>query len=80
MTGDFNIRDNNWNLDYSFCFVHSELLFDISDALDLSFSHHTNTVPTRYLDNSDHSNLVIDLMFLKPNFSELDNYSILLDS
>jgi len=37
MTGDFNIRDSDWGPDYLFHSVHSELLFDISDALDLFF-------------------------------------------
>ena len=35
MAGDFNIRDSDWGLDYLFYSVRSELLFDISDALDL---------------------------------------------
>ena len=76
MTGNFNIRDRDWDLDYLFHSVHSELLFDISDTLDLSFSYPTNPVPTRYSDNSDKLNSVINLIFLRPNSSELDNYSI----
>jgi len=79
INGNFNIRDSDWNLDYLFHSVYSELLFDISDTLDLSFSYPNNSVPTRYLDNNDYLNLVINLMFLRPNFSELDNHSILLD-
>ena len=42
--------------------------------LDLSIP--TNQVPTRYLDNVNDSNLVIDLMFLHSGSSELNNYSI----
>ena len=77
MTGDFNIWDRDWNLSYSFYLAHSEILFNIADALDLLFSHSTNLAPTRYSDNSENSNSVIDLMFLRPNSVELDNYLIL---
>jgi len=41
------------------------------------FLHPTHPVPTRYSDNSENSNSVINLMFLKPNSLELDNYFIL---
>ena len=77
MTGDFNIRDNKWDPNYPFYSIRSDLLFDIFDAFNLSFSHLTHTVPTRYSDNSKNSNLVIDLMFLRPNSLELNNHSIL---
>ena len=45
--------------------------------LFIVFSHSTHPVSTRYSDNSENSNSVINLMFLKPNFLELDNYFIL---
>ena len=77
MTGDFNIRDWDWDLYYSFHSVYSNLLSDIADAFDLSFLHPTYPVPIRYFDNSKNSNSVIDLIFLKPNSLELDNHSIL---
>jgi len=64
MTGDFNIRDSDWNSEYLFHSVHSDLLFDIADSFNLSFSHPTHPVLTRYLDNGENSNSVIDLMFL----------------
>ena len=79
MTGDFNIRDSNWNPLYSFHSVHSDLLVDIADAFDLSFSHPTNQVSTRYLDNANNSNSVINLIFLRSNLLEFDNYSIFPD-
>ena len=77
MTGNFNIRDSDWDPDYPFHSVHSNLLFDIIDTFNLFFSYPTHSVPTRYLDNSENSNPVINLMFLRPNSSELDNHSIL---
>ena len=80
ITDNFNVRDRDWDLVYLFHSVHNELLFDISDTLDLSLSHPTNPILTRYLYNSDNLNPVINSMFLRPNSSELDNHSILLDS
>ena len=77
MTSDFNIRDSNWDLDYPFYSVHNDLLFDIVDTFNLSFSYSTYSVSIRYLDNSENSNSVINSMFLRLNSSELDNHSIL---
>ena len=46
------------------------------DIMNLCISKSTNQVSTRYLNNSNDSNLVIDLMFLQPASSEFDNYMI----
>ena len=73
MTGDFNIRDDNWDPSFPFHLIHSDLLTDIMDSLDLFFSNPTNQVPTRYLDNANDSNSVIDL---RPNSSEINNHTI----
>jgi len=77
MTGDFNIKDSNWDPLYPFHLIHSNLLVDIADAFDLSLSYSTNSISIRYLDNRNNSNSVIDLMFLKPNTLEFENYIIL---
>jgi len=77
MTGGFNIRDSDWDSEYPFYSVHSNLLFDIVDSFNLSFSYFTYLVSTRYLNNGKNSNSVIDLMFLQPNSLELNNHSIL---
>ena len=74
MTGDFNIRDSNWDSLYLFHSIHSNLLIDITNAFNLLLSHSTNSISTRYSDNRNNSNSIIDLMFLK---SEFDNYTIL---
>ena len=50
------------------------LLIDITNTFDLSFLYSTNFVSTRYLDNNNYSNSVIDLMFLRPNSLEFDSY------
>ena len=76
MTGDFNIKDNNYDSLFLFHSIHSDLLTDIMDSLDLFLSNSTNQVPTRYSDNANDSNLVIDLTFLRPNSLEIDNHTI----
>ena len=76
ITDDFNIRDNIWDLSHSSRSFHSNSLIDIADSIDLMLSKPTNQVPTRYLDNIEDIDSVIDLMFLKPNSLEINNYTI----
>ena len=64
MTEDFNIRDNSWDPSFSHHFIHCNFLTDIVDSISLYISKSTNQVPTRYLNNQNDSNSVIDLMFL----------------
>jgi len=52
------------------------LLTDIADSISLYISKSTNQVSTRYLDNQNNSNLVINLIFLWPTSSEFDNHTI----
>jgi len=76
MTGDFNIRDSIWDsyfLHYSF---HNDILFEIADSFHLELSRPTKQVPTRYLDNQQDSNLVINLIFLRAKSLEHDNHTI----
>ena len=76
ITGNFNIRDSSWNLNFPY---HSNILFEITDSFQSKLSRPTEQVPTRYLDNKQDSNLVIDLMFLRPGFLEHDNHIIYSD-
>jgi len=78
MAGNFNIRDNFWDLMYSLHSSYSDLLLDITDSLLLGLLYLTNPVPTRYLDNDQNSNLVIDLIFLRYGTVEPNNYTIYL--
>ena len=76
ITDDFNIRDSRWNSHFLYYSIFSDLLFDITDSLSLGLSVSTNCVSTRYLDNSQGLNLVINLMFLRYRSKELDHHSI----
>ena len=64
MTDDFNIRDSLWDLNFPFHSVHSDILFDIADLFSLAISKPTENFPTRFSDNNQNSNLVLDLVFL----------------
>jgi len=64
MTGDFNIRDKSWDTLFPHHFSHCNILTDIADSFNLCISKYTNQVPTRYLNNQNNSNLVINLIFL----------------
>ena len=44
--------------------------------MNLELSKPTNQVPTRYLNNLQDIDLVIDLIFLRPTFLEFNNHSI----
>ena len=79
MVGNFNIKDCDWDFSYPFHLVHSNLLLDIADLFDFKLSVPIYQVSTCYADNPNDANLVIDidLIFLYPNLSEIDNYQIL---
>jgi len=64
MTGDFNIRDNLWDSNFPFHSIHSDILFDIADSFSLAISKPTKNFPTRFSDNDQNSNSVLDLIFL----------------
>ena len=79
MTGDFNIRNNFWDPNFPHHSYYKDTLFEIADSLGLEISKPIENIPTRYSDNSQDTDSVIDLIFLHPNSSELDNYHIYLN-
>jgi len=64
MTGNFNIRNSSWDSLFLNHLVHSNMLTDIADSLNLYISSATVQVFTRYADNPNDLNSIIDLVFL----------------
>jgi len=64
MAGDFNIRNSDWDPSYPFYSFYSDFLVEIVESFNLTLSLAIQQVSTRYLDNTNNSNLIIDLMFL----------------
>ena len=64
LIGNFNIRNCLWDSNFQYCSLHRDTLFDIADFFQLEISRSTEFFPTRYSDNSQDSNSVLDLVFL----------------
>ena len=79
MIGDFNIRDSLWDLTFPYYLIHRDILTNIANSFQLGISNPIVQVPMRYTDNWDNSDLVINLMFLRPMLEEFNNHSILPD-
>jgi len=79
MTGDFNIRDNNWNLLYLHYSTYMNILREIVDSFNLKLSIPIDQVLTYYANSPQDSNSVLDLMFLNVNVEEFNNYMISLN-
>ena len=74
MSEDFNIRDSIWDPNFPYHSIYSNLLTNIIDSMNLYMLRSTNQVLTRYLDNQNNSNSVIDLIFLRQDSLELNNH------
>ena len=79
MTGDFNIRDSIWDSHFLYYSFYSDILFEVADSFHLELSRPTEQVHTRYLDNQQDSNSVINLMFLRVESLKHDNHTIYSD-
>jgi len=67
LTGDFNIRDSDWDPNLRHHSSHTDNLITIADSLDLELSPPLNPGPTGFTDNPCNTNSVIDLVFLPPS-------------
>ena len=76
MTSDFNIWNSLQDPSFSHHSTISDDLLIIANLFNLDLSSPTNQVLTRYSDNANDLNLVIDLMFFYSRSSELNNHSI----
>ena len=76
MTEDFNIRDNNWDPLYSYYSFYTDILWEVVDSFGLELSMSINLVLICYTDNSQKSNSILNLMFLKIGLEEFNNYII----
>jgi len=76
MTGDFNIKDSLWDSNFLFHFVHSDMLFNITDSFSIALSKPTENFPTRFSDNDQNSNSVLDLVFTRPSSAEFNCHHI----
>jgi len=76
MTGNFNIRDNDWDPNYSHHSAHTKDLLTLAESLGLDLSPPINPGPTRFADNLRDMNSVIDLAFINPNNSGFGQHSL----
>ena len=67
MTANFNIRDNDWDPNFCHHSIHANNFITIADSLGLKLLPLLNPSLTRFADNPQDSNSVIDLNFLLPN-------------
>jgi len=76
MTGNFNIRDNDWDPNYPHHSAHTKDLLTLAESLGLNLSPPINPGPTRFADNLRDTNSVIDLAFINPNNSGFGQHSL----
>ena len=75
--GDFNIRNNDWDPSYPYHSLYTDMLWEFADSFGLELLISTNLVLIWYANNSQESNSVLDLMFLRIGLEKLNNYIIL---
>ena len=76
ITGNFNIRNCLWDPCFPFHSSYKNILFDIADSFQLEISKPIENFPTRYSDNDQDSNSVLDLVFLHLESIEFNTHHI----
>jgi len=76
MIGNFNIRDSNWNPLYSYHLLYTDTLWEVIDSFGLELSISINLVLICCINNSQSSNSVLDLIFLRIGSEEFNNHII----
>ena len=77
MAGDFNICDSNWDPSFPHHSTHTNDLMIIADNFDLDISTPIHPRPTRFANNPQDSNSVINLMFINPQNRGYNNHTII---
>jgi len=67
ITGDFNIRDSLWDSNFPHYSSYSDTLLEIADSFQIELSKPVVFLPTRFADNAQDLNSVLDLVFLCSN-------------
>ena len=73
---DFNIRDSSLDPHFLYHSIYNNTLIEVADYSHLELSRPTEQVSTRYSDNQQNSNLVINLMFFRLESLKHNNHSI----
>ena len=76
MTKNFNIRDSFWDPNFLYYSSYRDILFDITNSFQLEISKPAEFFPTRYSNNAQDSNLVLDLVFIHPFSPKFNNHHI----
>ena len=76
ITEDFNIRNSFWDPNHLYHSSHRDTLFNITDSFQLEISKLVEFFSTRYSNNVQDLNSVLDLIFLCPFSPEFDNHII----
>jgi len=76
LTGDFNIRDSDWDPNFRHHFSHTDDLIAIANSLGLELFPPSDPGPTRFADNPHDTNSIIDLVFLPPSNTGFGRYTL----
>jgi len=79
ISGNFNIRNSDWNPLFPYHLIHANYLLEIANLLNLERLLSINLVSTRYIDNPNNFDSIIDFIFLRGHSKEFNTHLILSD-